>query len=259
MPPLRIISWNLQKGYRQEMLEAQFPQVLALSPDFLCLQEVLWEARVVLDRVLLHMKDKYRLIQLPLPRKRGKSSKDLAMTSLLVRSDWKDEEIEFVPFEKDEDRKNTKGLLCGRFSRGEESISVGSVHQPAQAWPGARRVSARIIRDFFAKRPGAAVVAGDFNTGFPGENQALARILSERFTWLTPHVGPTCFWRRLESTMNTYTRIGQFVGRWLDIRLPIDHAFATRELAQNMRVSARKLPEFEASDHLPVVVDFEPQ
>ncbi|HRI36353.1 MAG TPA: hypothetical protein PK765_04775 [bacterium] len=102
---IRIISWNLQKGYRKSSLERQLEQVLALGPDFLCLQEVVWNARSIVERLLMKMRGQYRLIQRPVS---PLVPKVLAMTGLIVRSDWHDKSAEFVRLENNETRENTK-------------------------------------------------------------------------------------------------------------------------------------------------------
>jgi endonuclease/exonuclease/phosphatase (EEP) superfamily protein YafD len=102
------------------------------------------------------------------------------------------------------------------------------------------------------------VLCGDFNTGFPGENRGIAKILSERFEWLTEDIGGTCRWRRLEPT-GAKNRTAIVLGKLFGICLPIDHAFATPGLLATHSAEARALPEFDASDHLPIFVRFEPR
>ena len=154
-------------------------------------------------------------------------------------------------------RGNMYGALAVHILlNGTEPLAVTSVHLPAGIFPKhvAKRMKGtkaigNMMRAHFENIP--ALIAGDLNTGFPGEYAAASRILKRTFfTNMSDYLGNTIDSRFTHFddrpfVSNLFKTLAQLN---ISIRLKLDHVYANAALLEKHRVSCSLLPD-RVSDH----------
>jgi endonuclease/exonuclease/phosphatase family metal-dependent hydrolase len=145
------------------------------------------------------------------------------------------------------------GLLWADLTIENKPFRIGSIHLHSGIDRKARSAELKLAKELFLKDiKGPAIIAGDFNAGFPGESFRMANILEPELVWETRNIGPTLDSRYSENLPHLPNRIAAFLSLF-NIRIPLwtDHVFVDQQTANTYSVKCSVL-EDRVSDHNPV-------
>jgi len=251
---MKILNLNCQKG-EQPMLESFLRKALdGGSYDFLLLQEV--DAKVL--AFLQH--PSYALLRV-FNEETGQDSQlciAYRKTCRLSKSGFKS--LSFMRYDPVRGFKHPAfGVLWADFEIGGKMIRVASVHLHSGTDRHIRLAEMEMVKKILLEGDHLpTAVTGDFNAGWPGECDGLARVFAPEFSWMTKELGPTLDSRYSENVAHITNRVAAFLGIFnIGIRLRTDHAFLDSKTAGSYSMICSILPD-RVSDHSPVecMIDF---
>lgn len=160
------------------------------------------------------------------------------------------------------EHRTTYGALAAElYLNGTEPLVVTSVYLPAGAFPTRpvwRMQGIRGVNDMMRRHFGdaSAIVAGDLNTGFPGEYSAAVRILEDAsLKNISEHLGDTIDSRYtyfpdrpiISGSLQTLARFN------IGFKFKLDHVYASTALLEKRDVSCALLPD-RVSDHSGITI-----
>ncbi len=243
--PVKILSFNTQKGYH-ENLGSFLKETLAVDAyDFILLQEAT-------DSVLAELSSESHSLlrisgsQLAIWYRNSYSLKD----SLLEIFERKHPGVYPHPA--------AYGLLLGTFFIGSRETHIGSMHLHSGIRPAARLEQLGITKKKLLEihKPGVTMICGgDFNLGVPGELKRTGKLLHPELSLVTSTLGGTLDSRYTEAYPSITNTVARILGRWgLGLTFATDHFFVDRRTGIESTIITRILPD-RASDHLPIVLE----
>ncbi len=244
----RLLTYNIMRG-GQRRVDAIAAVINECSPDVVLLQEATSPANVERLRAATGMAEGRAFARQSL----GYLSRRAVVSSKWVRPRISRHAfIEIVP----------AGGSIRLFG-----VHLSAIHA---AWTERRRVLElrALLRSVSRHEPGFHVLGGDFNTVAPGESLDLGRLplRLKPFVWLS---GGRVVWRTVQTVLdNGYVDAYRFKhprepGATLptiDPALRLDYVFLPQQYASQLVACdvVRHPAAVKASDHFPVVADFEP-
>jgi endonuclease/exonuclease/phosphatase family metal-dependent hydrolase len=146
------------------------------------------------------------------------------------------------------------GMLWADFEIDGKTTRFVTTHLHAGINPKARIAEVRLAKKILlAESPvWRTILAGDFNTGFPGEQTQMTHALAPEFIWSTKEIGPTLNSRYSEKTANLPNRIATLLNKFnIGIQLQTDHVFVNQQTKKDNHIECSKLSD-RVSDHSPV-------
>jgi len=247
---MKILSLNCQKGY-QTGLKGFLRRVLEEKKhDFLLLQEV--DSRVI---PLLQSPD-YKIV-----RASNQETGQESYLCIVYRGSYTVRETGFKSFatmRKDPVhgfKHPCPGILWADIDIGPEVFRVASIQLHSGLDRGVRLAELKLGKDSIGGVSTKTLLAGDFNSGFPGERKKMAGILTPEFEWASENLGPTLDSRYSENVAHITNRVAALLGFLnIGVRMQIDHVFVNQMLTKTSRTKCSVLPD-HVSDHSPVEID----
>lgn len=242
---MKVLTLNTQKAY-QPSFSGFFEHILSKGEyDFLLLQEmtpaILEDASQYTEYEILNMFDP----------EYGENTG----VAVIYKKNFVLKDTTFVSFAVfNENIRRGWGFLGGVFSKGEESIFIGSLHLHPGFNKKRRMKQVRqileLISSLFGKH--TIVIGGDFNAGFKSEITEAEKIFGNKMLRITKGLGPTLDSHFTEKVPFGVARIANLLAKLgISIKLRADHVYVDKETAQRARIQCRLLSD-RVSDHLAI-------
>lgn len=239
---LRVLNLNCQHAY-QPSFSSFFKETLAVRAyDILLLEEADKNVCALITG------SEYAIVDF---------AEGTSWPKVLVRKDHVLAGSFTLPFENDE--IPAYGASFAEVSIAGETVVFGVTHLRA-GFSARKRMEQAIllkktIRERYNGKP--LLLAGDLNTGFPGEYSTIKHIFAPELVNVSEHLGSTIESRYAEDSPFLASKLAVVFGRLgVNLRLKLDHVYASRELLAKGEVTCRKLTE-RVSDHSGIEISLE--
>ncbi len=149
------------------------------------------------------------------------------------------------------------GFITGVFMADNSPVVISSIHLHPGIKSSTRMKEVRIIKEKMQKysdKEYPVILAGDFNSGFPGEISKAEATLAPQFVRINKNLGPTLDSRYTEKSPFFITKVANFLAALgISIKFRADHIYVNESLAEAESVSCKLLLD-RVSDHYPIEV-----
>lgn len=231
---LRVLNLNCQHAYQPSFSRFFKEALAARTYDIYLLEEANESVRALITG------SEYTIVDF---------AEGTSWPKVLIRKDHVLIDSFTLPFENDE--IPAYGVSFAEVSIAGEAIVFGVTHLRAGFSAPKRREQAELLKETIRERYSGKplLLAGDFNTGFPGEYVLMKYLFAPELLNVSEHLGPTIESRYAEDSRFFASKMAVTLGRLgVNLRLKLDHVYASRELLAKVSTTCGKLAE-RVSDH----------
>lgn len=255
MKDLKILTLNCQRGCQSNIRDF-FEKILKEEEySFLLLQEM--DSKM--EQIIKDISSSYKTLN-TFDINLNKNSE----VCILYKNNYELKESFFHSFAKFDNKRNPHGwgFIGGVFNIDGLNVVICSLHLTSGLKSSIRIAEIKIIKEKIYKYLGQnaqIIIAGDFNSGVPGEISKTEKILSPELVRINKNLGPTLDSRYTEASKNITNQIATFLAKFnIGIKLKTDHCYISKSTIKNQNFFCTILP-YRISDHASIEIKNYPE